>query len=51
MNALATIFRLLSLLSVAGLAAFLWILSETKKKQKEEDDDHKVPPLRQSTAT
>jgi hypothetical protein len=42
MNALATIFRLLSLLSVAGLAAFLWILSETKKKQKEELLDEQV---------
>ena len=34
MNALAVLFRLLSLLSVAGLAAYLWILSETKKMQK-----------------
>ncbi|MEJ6524067.1 MAG: hypothetical protein QNL65_07820 [Opitutales bacterium] len=34
MNALAVLFRLLSLLSVAGLAAYLWILSETKKIQK-----------------
>ena len=42
MNALATIFRLLSLLSVAGLAAFLWVLSETKKKQKEELLDEQV---------
>ena len=42
MNALATIFRLLSLFSVAGLAAFLWILSETKKKQKEELLDEQV---------
>jgi len=33
MNALAVLFRLLSLLSVAGLAAYLWILSETKKTQ------------------
>lgn len=42
MNALATIFRLLSLLSVAGLATFLWVLSETKKKQKEELLDEQV---------
>ena len=42
MNALATIFRLLSLLSVADLAAFLWVLSETKKKQKEELLDEQV---------
>ena len=42
MNALATIFRLLSLFSVAGLAAFLWVLSETKKKQKEELLDEQV---------
>tara|TARA_B110000495_G_scaffold50040_1_gene41893 strand:+ start:596 stop:1951 length:1356 start_codon:yes stop_codon:yes gene_type:complete len=34
MNALAVLFRLLSLLSVAGLAAYLWMLSETKKMQK-----------------
>jgi len=33
MNALAVLFRLLSLLSVAGLAAYLWILSETQKTQ------------------
>lgn len=34
MNALAVIFRLLSLFSVAGLAAYLWLTSETKKSQK-----------------
>lgn len=34
MNALAVIFRLLSLFSVAGLAAFIWISSETEKAQK-----------------
>ena len=33
MNALAVLFRLLSLFSVAGLAAFLWFLSETRKSQ------------------
>lgn len=34
MNALAVLFRLLSLLSVAGLAAYLWMISETKNLQK-----------------
>ena len=34
MNALAVLFRLLSLFSVAGLAAFLWFTSETSKLQK-----------------
>ncbi len=33
MNALAVLFRLLSLFSVAGLAAFLWFLSETRKSK------------------
>ena len=33
MNALAVLFRLLSLFSVAVLAAFLWFLSETRKSQ------------------
>ncbi|MDG1325853.1 MAG: hypothetical protein P8P49_08800, partial [Opitutales bacterium] len=33
MNALAVLFRLLSLFSVAGLATYLWMLSETKKMQ------------------
>jgi hypothetical protein len=34
MNALAVLFRLLSLLSVAGLAAYLWMISETRNLQK-----------------
>ena len=34
MNALAVLFRLLSLFSVIGLAVFLWFTSETKKLQK-----------------
>ena len=42
MNALAVIFRLLSLFSVAGLAAFIWISSETKKAQKNELLDEQV---------
>ena len=33
MNVLAVLFRLLSLLSVAGLAAFLWFKFDTFKKQ------------------
>ena len=42
MNALAVIFRLLSLLSVAGLAAYIWISSETQKAQKNNLLDEQV---------
>jgi len=42
MNALAVIFRLLSLFSVAGLAAFIWISSETEKAQKNNLLDEQV---------
>ena len=42
MNALAVLFRLLSLFSVAGLAAFLWMTSETKKLQKNVFLDNQV---------
>ena len=42
MNALAVIFRLLSLFSVAGLAAYLWMTSETKKSQKNVSLDEQV---------
>ena len=34
MNALAVLFRLLSLFAVVGLAAYLWMISETKNLQK-----------------
>ena len=49
MNALAVIFRLLSMFfSVAGLAAFLWITSETKKTQKNEFLDEQVEMVTKS---
>ena len=35
MNALAVIFRLLSLLSLVGLAAFLWLQLDTGTNQSE----------------
>jgi len=42
MNALAVLFRLLSLLSLAGLVALLWFTSETKKSQEYDFLDEQV---------